>query len=388
MKGIAYLAWRHALAHRGRTLLLTACIAASLWVPWTAARLAGDYDVRLRSRAEATPLVIGAPGNRFDLTLSALYFRANELEPITYADFEDVQDEGRALTIPLHLRFTARGFPIVATSPEYFEFRALGLAAGRDPLRIGQCALGSEVAEELGLGPGDALYSDPSELFDISAPPALKMRISGVYAPTGTPDDGAVFCDVRTAWVLEGIAHGHADEEAIDESLVTSRGEGSVAFSKALIAEAEVTPENEASFHYHGDSEGLPLTAVIAVPPTEKDATLLETGINASRDALCVRPTGVIDDLLGVVFKVKRFFDLVGAFLVGTTALLVGLVFLLSSRLRAAELHTLDRMGAPRSTALGLIGLEVLGTALAAAVLAFLCTELTVRWLPDLVAAF
>ena len=388
MSGLIYLALRHARAHAGRTLLVVLCIALALWVPWTASALAERYDVDLRARAEATPLVIGATGNRYDLTLAALYYRPTELETITYRRFEALGETGHALCIPLHLRFTARGFPIVATSIEYAEFRGLVARDGRDALRIGEVALGAHVADELKLSPGDTLYSDPTELYDISRPPALKMRVSGVYAATGTPDDDAVFCDVKTAWVLEGISHGHAEPEEIDPKLILSRTEESVSVSGALIEYAEVTPENEASFHYHGDTSLLPLTAVIAVPHSAKDGTLLKSGVNAKREALAVTPAAVVDDLLGVVFKIKSFFDLIGAFLVVTTAVLVALVFLLATRLRAGEMRTLDRMGAPRSAGLTLVGLEIAGVLVVSTALAFGMTLLALKLVPNLVATF
>ncbi len=388
MNGIVHLAWRHANAHRGRSLLLVCCIALALWVPWTAGALAERYDTDLRARAASTPLVIGAPGNRYDLTLAALYFRPSELEAVAYSELERLQSEGRAVCIPLHLRNTARGSPVVATSIEYIEFRRLSLADGRDALRIGEVALGAEGARQLSLAVGDHIYSDPTELYDISQPSALRMHVVGVYERTGTPDDDAVFCDVRTAWVLEGIAHGHTEANEIDESLVLSRSESSVSVSGALIEHAEVTPENEASFHYHGDTDLLPLTAILALPYSRKDATLLRSAINAHREHQAVMPELVIDDLLGVVFRIKAFFDLVGLFLIVTTAALVALVFLLSSRLRAAEMRTLDRIGAPRRAALGLIGLEVIGVLLLATALAGSLTGITLVLLPDLVATF
>ncbi len=389
MSGLLYLAWRHARAHAGRSLLLILCIALALWVPLTAGVLAKRYNRDLRTRAESTPLLVGAPGNRYDLTLAALYYRPSErIETITYRSLENLQDEGRAVCIPLHQRFTARGYPVVATSVEYAEFRDLRLAAGADPLRIGTCTLGADVAEELDLGPGDYLYSDPTELYDIARPPALKMRVAGVYAPTSSPDDGAVFCDVRTAWVLEGIAHGHENADEIDEELVLTKTDDSVSISGALIEYAEVTEANEASFHYHGDTSLLPLTAVLAVPHSAKDATLLKSGVNARMPLQAVTPSSVIDDLLGVVFKVKAFFDLVGVFLIITTAALVALVFLLSSRLRTAEMRTLDRIGAPKSASRTLIGIEVLGTLAVAVLISLAATAATLRLLPDLVASF
>ena len=30
------------------------------------------------------------------------------------------------------------------------------------------------------------------------------MTVTGVLAPTGTPDDDAVLVDIKTAWVIEG----------------------------------------------------------------------------------------------------------------------------------------------------------------------------------------
>ncbi|MDB4736331.1 hypothetical protein OAF93_01030 [Planctomycetota bacterium] len=388
MSGILYLAWRHAAAHRARTSLLVACVALALWVPWTAGALAGQYDQALRSRAAETPLIIGAPGNRYDLTLAALYFRPSQLETIPYQELERLQEGGRATFIPLHMRFTARGYPIVATSVEYAEFRGLQPAEGRHALRLGEVALGADVAAALGLRAGDALLSDPTELYDISRPPALKMRVAGVYPSAGTPDDGAVFCDVRTAWVLEGIAHGHAPAEEIDEALVLSRADESVAVSGALMEYAEVTEENEGSFHYHGDTALLPLSAVLALPASRKDGTLLKSAVNAEGSFQAVTPAAVIGDLLGVVFRIKAFFDLVGVFLLGTTALLVSLVFLLSSRLRGAEMRTLDRIGAPRRVGAGLIGIEAALVLLLAGALAGGATAATLRWLPDLVSTF
>lgn len=388
MSGILFLAWRHAAAHRARTSLLIACVALALWVPWTAGALAGQYDQALRSRAAETPLIIGAPGNRYDLTLAALYFRPSQLETVPYQELERLQEGGRATFVPLHMRFTARGYPIVATSVEYVEFRGLQPAAGRHALRLGEVALGADVAAALELQTGDALLSDPTELYDISRPPALKMRVAGVYPPTGTPDDGAVFCDVRTAWVLEGIAHGHTPAEKIDESLVLSRADESVSVSGALMEYAEVTEENEDSFHYHGDTALLPLSAVLAIPVSRKDGTLLKSAVNAEGRFQAVTPTAVIGDLLGVVFRIKAFFDLVGVFLLGTTALLVSLVFLLSSRLRGAEMRTLDRIGAPRRVGASLIGIEAALVLMIAGALAGGATAATLRWLPDLVSTF
>ncbi len=359
MKGLALLSWRHAAHHRGRTLLLAACIAVPIFLPLATRLLLTTYESSLTSRAVDTPLVAGAKGNRFDLTLGALYLRPNELEAIPWGQLRALSAE-RVTAIPLHLRFTAQGHPVVGTSPEYFELRRLRAASGTLPLMIGDCVLGARVAETLSLVPGDDLYSDQRELYDISVPPALRMRVSGVLAATGAPDDDVVFVDVRTCWILEGLSHGHTDPAvSIDEKLVLGRSAEHVAVSPALIEVASVTPENVASFHVHADEDGLPLTAVIVVPDDDKAATLIKARLNASAAWQMVVPSAVIDDLLAWVLRVRDLFDSFSLVLGVSTVALVVLVLTLSARLRQREMNTLDRIGASRGVVVRLHAIEM-----------------------------
>ena len=93
------------------------------------------------------------------------------------------------------------------------------------PLRLGDAVLGATVADELGLGPGDALFSEVAELYDLSRPPALKMRITGVLAPTGTPNDRAIFINMEGFFLFpdhakpvdNGHDHKHAHAHAHGE---------------------------------------------------------------------------------------------------------------------------------------------------------------------------
>lgn len=376
MRGACFLALRYALHHRARTLVLVACVALTLFLPLATRVVASDYQRSLASRADATPLVAGARGNRFDLVLSALYFRASALPPIPWKELDELARDGLALAIPLHVRFTARGRPIVATSPEYFELRGLTPERGTLPLRIGDAVLGAKVARELELAPGDALYSDPRELYDISKPSALKLHVTGVLRASGTPDDEAVFSDVKTAWILEGIAHGHEDvSKGVDPSLVLGRKQGDVVLSEALVEASEVTDENLASFHTHGDPDELPLSSIVLVPRDAKAATILAARFDSSREWQVVEPRAVVGELLGFVFRLQRFLDAYLALLSASTALLVALVVALSLRARARELETLHRIGASPSMTLRLVACElalVLGASLALALLATL----------------
>ena len=384
MRGLFFLSWRRLRHDRLRTAVLVLCLAVPIFLPLATRRIVSGYERELVARAASTPLIAGAKGSRFDLVLGALYFRRQDLPPIPWSELLALSAAGEGTCIPLHARFTAQGHPLAGTSPEYFELRGLRPAAGTLPLFLGDAALGAGAARALGLGPGDALFSDPRELYDISKPPALKLRVSGVLAPSGTADDQAVFVDVKTAWILEGLMHGHDAPGKIDDSLVIARGQDAVAFSGALIEFNEVTPENLGGFHSHARLEELPLSAVLVVPRDEKAATVMKARVNASEAWQMASPSAVIDELLSFVFRVKALLDACASVLAASTLAMTGLVLLLSARIRAAEMRTLQRLGAARGTVARLYLSEMALVVAASSAVALLGLLLLGLFVPDL----
>ena len=378
MMGLLHLSARHARYHLGRTLILIACIALTLYLPTASLRLMRGYEEDLRARATTTPLIAGAKGNRFDLTLSALYFRQSEIDCISMADVQAIRDDGTAVAIPLHLGFTARKYPIVGTVPEYYELRALEPTEGSLPLQLGDVLLGAEVAEQLELKSGDRITSDPIRSHvDLSQPPALRMRVCGILPPSGSPDDRATFVDLGTTWILEGLAHGHQEQDEVAENLVLGRSEEHIAFNPALVPYHEVTDENLASYHFHGAEDGLPVTAMIVVPENHKARTLLKNRWRRSETRQMLDPDEVVDDLLAFVFRIKSVVDGLSVLLAGSTAALTALVMLLSIRLRRGEIETLHRMGCSRYTVWKLVALELALIVLCAGMIAVLGVGVT-----------
>ena len=386
MKAVAYLTLREARHRPGPHLLLIGALALALFLPWTTRALVGRLETALVARADATPLTAGSAGSRLDLTLASLYFREVDLEPVGADLWDELAAEPGGVAVPLRLGASSRGFPVVGTSPEYFEQRGLRIASGELPLIVGECVLGSEVAGTLELGPGSELFSDQDELYDLSVPQALRMHVCGVLAPSGGPDDRAVFTDVGTSWAIEGLAHGHDDvnNPALDPALVIADLEGNRVLSGAFIPPAEIGPAGLADFHAHGERPDLPLSAVLFFPHTAKARTLVSSRIDLRDGLQMVAPRAIVDEILGVVFRVQRLLDLF-SIAVGVTALaLGGMIVALSIRLRAPELRTLDRLGAGRAVAAQLVGTQIVGQLLAALIAAALAVGLTLALMPDL----
>ena len=380
MKQVWFLAWQSLRFNRLQSVILIFGLAVTLYLPLAVNGLVARYQTGLLQRAATTPLVAGGLGSRFDLVLHALYFRGRVPRLLKMADVEAIRDTGYAQPIPLYARYTARRAPIVGTTLDYFTFRQLRLARGQQLLELGDCVLGAEVAAALNLAPGGRLMTDPENLFDIAGSYPVNLRVMGVLAPARTPDDGAVFVDLKTAWLIEGLAHGHSDITGTnaDASVVLSRNATNVTANAALVEFTEVTPENISSFHFHGDPADFPVSAVLPVAKDERSAALLRgryQGPEATVQILAAR--SVVEELLGLVFRIKRFFDANAALVAAATSLFLLLVVMLSLRLRRPEMDTMFRLGCARGLMARLVAAELAAIGLVSAALALVGREIT-----------
>ena len=79
------LALRYLAYHRVRSGLLVLCIALVFLLPIAVNQLLDRYEASMTARAQATPLVVGARGSRYDLVLNTLYFRGRVPTPLSMA---------------------------------------------------------------------------------------------------------------------------------------------------------------------------------------------------------------------------------------------------------------------------------------------------------------
>jgi putative ABC transport system permease protein len=347
-----YLAWQYIRFNKVKTVILVASITLIAVLPLALEILLYESERQLLDRAESTPLLVGAKGSALDLAMNSLYFDDEVPEPISMAAVERIYDTDLALPIPLYVRFQARGLPIVGTSFDYFVFRKLTIAQGQPLTMLGDCVLGAKAAAQLGLGPGDDLVSSPENLFDLAGVYPLKMKVVGVLEPNHSADDLAVFVDIKTAWVIQGLGHGHEDvTRTRDSTVVLKRSEGNVAANAKLFHYTEITEDNLDGFHFHGDTSIYPVTAVIAVPYDEKSGTLLRGRYLESEDAQqIILPAEVIDGLLQNIFRIRNVLDAVIALVGLATLLAIVLVFTLSLRLRQREIQTIFKLGCRKAT--------------------------------------
>ncbi len=360
MSDVLHLAWRSLRAAPGRSAVVALGMAVALFLPLLLVggeRVLGDA---VRARALATPIVVGKKGNEVDLVLSTLYFRGRVREETTAAEVESLRARGLDV-VPMVLGATASGAPVVGTTLGYLDRRGLVAAEGRTFAVLGEAVVGAAAAAELGLRPGDRVGTDQADLYNLAGSYPTRLEVVGVLAPTGSPDDDALFVDARTAWMVRGSLHGHA--------AVTGESDAS------LLLYQEVTDETRASFHLHGGPADWPVTGALVFPASQKDHDLVLGAYAVDDDHQAARPVDVVNMVLDIVMRARKVaLELLSLVIVATVGF-VGLIAALVVRLRQAEITLMVRLGASRARVagmlaaeLGILGLIAAGLAVAATV--------------------
>ena len=88
------------------------------------------------------------------------------------------------------------------------------------------------------------------------------MPVVGILGPTRTADDQAVFVDLKTAWVIQGLGHGHQDVTKLkNPTLVLKRTESNVAATAKLFHYTEIIVSHPV-YDYFARRYGLNIVSV------------------------------------------------------------------------------------------------------------------------------
>jgi putative ABC transport system permease protein len=379
MGDLLYLSGQYIRHHKLKLGVLIFAITLVGWLPIAAQIIVDQTASQLMARADSTPIVIGARGSPLELSLGSLYFSTRTPETLNYAELEKVAATGLATGIPLYYRFHSQHHPIVGTTPDYLDYRKLRIRTGRPVALLGEAVIGSKVADELQLIVGDAVISSPESVFDIAGVYPLKMKVVGILEPAFSPDDNAIFVDIKTSWVIQGLGHGHQDltnKKALGQIL---KKDGDNLVANASVKQYnEITADNIDSFHFHGENNLRPISAIIPLTTDDKATALLIGRYQQERDDVqIVRSQKVISELLDTVFTVRDYIVAGIAVVAVATAIVALLVFFLSLRLRRGERFTLARIGASREQIILLMATEVITVILVSSALSALLIVLT-----------
>ena len=120
-----YLALRYLRHNALRSSILTLAMTVMIALPLGLEIVLAKAEAFLQSRADTTPVVVGAKGSPLNLVLSSLYFSGDAPQQITVGAIQDIEADDLAIAVPLHLVFDARSVPLVGTTIDYFDVRNL-----------------------------------------------------------------------------------------------------------------------------------------------------------------------------------------------------------------------------------------------------------------------
>lgn len=266
--------------------------------------------------------------------------------------------------VPVHLGHAASGVPVVGTTLAYLERRGLSVADGRAPAVLGEVVVGAGIASSRGIGVGDQLRSDVRNPYDVSAAFPLLLQVVGVLEATGGADDDVLIADLKTAWVMDGLLHGHGGGEVLAEDA------DNVALAPSLFFHTEIDADNLGAFHLHGGPETRPVSAILAFPDDARAHDTLLGVLEVDARLQGVRPEPVVRGVLGIVLQVQAWLSGAIGLVWAATLALVATIVSLSLRLRAAELTLLRRLGASPTRVAAMVGVELVLVCAAAALLA------------------
>jgi putative ABC transport system permease protein len=390
MRQSLYIAFKYLLFHKLRTIILISSIGIIIFLPNGLQKLIEESESQMMARADSTPLVVGTKGSSTDLVINSLYFRQEKIENMTMKTTKELRETNLGYPIPLLSTFKARGYSIAGTSLDYFDFRKLKISSGRKFSFVGECIIGSRVADKLDITVGDSLISSPENYFDFAGVYPLKMDVVGVLQETNTPDDYTIFTDLKTNWIIMGLGHGHQDlSKTLDQSVILIKDSSNVTANAKLFMYNEITKENLESFHFHGNTENYPITSIIFVPKDIKSGTILR-GKFESREILnqIVVPSKVVETLLQSIFRIKQIFNTVFVLVGFATLLILGLIVTLSLRLRKDEIHTMFTIGSSKAKVFEILGLELMILVISSILFALILYSVTGYFVNDFINYF
>jgi putative ABC transport system permease protein len=217
MRPLLGLAARSAWNRRGTLSLVAGSIALATLLLLSLERMRADVRASFSQAVSGTDLIVGARAGPMQLMLYAVFRVGGATNNIRMSSVQALgAHRAVAWWVPISLGDSHRGFPVLGTTPGYFQHflygdrRPLVLAQGQafrgDLDGLYEAVLGAEVAHRLGYRLGERITLSHGS----GGMPGLEhgdkpFTVVGILAPTGTPVDRTVHIS------LQGMQAIHLD---------------------------------------------------------------------------------------------------------------------------------------------------------------------------------
>lgn len=216
MSSLAGIARISAWNRRSTLVWVVISLALATALLWTLERLRHDVRVSFAQSVSGVDLIVGARSSPVQLMLFSVFHIGSAPQVLSMDSVRAVaQHRSVSWVVPLSLGDSHRGYPVLGTTPAYFQHFAYG---DKQPLVVQsgavysgtldglyEAVIGAEVAHQLGYGLGQqitlghGLHEHDHDHEDHADKP---FQVVGILAPTGTPVDRTVHVSLQALEAL------------------------------------------------------------------------------------------------------------------------------------------------------------------------------------------
>ena len=218
MNTVLMLARGSLWSRRWTSLLTILSVATSFALLIAVERLRTTTRSSFESTISSTDFLVGARGSELQLLLYSVFRIGEPVQEISWESYQSVASHPEvSWSVPQALGDSVRGFRVLGTTPDYFEYYRYGTKQNLEfdlghSFKNGQTAvLGSEVARKLGWSLGQHFPLQHGVTQDAHAHEDAQFEVVGILAPTGTPVDRAVHVSLSS---LAMVHLEHTEDEA------------------------------------------------------------------------------------------------------------------------------------------------------------------------------
>lgn len=359
------------------TTALTVAVAVALMLTLVSMRHAGR---RAFERGSGNMhLLVSRDSSPLTAVLNGVFYANPPQRPLLWSDYLRItQQFPLQYAIPVQQGDSYRGFPTMATVPEFFtEFRPdptepWSLASGRFFNGEFEVVVGATAARETGLKAGDQIELTHGIGLSDSARAAFKeagveqeephvhsefrFKVVGILNPSGSAHDRAVFLNLNSTWILHAQDRMEDEERNADHS---HDGHDADHSHEHVATLADVT---DADRKITGIYLRLPTREGMEAPanlPAVFDALRRDTSITVAS------PSKQIEGLFKIVSNVDQIFLAMALVVMLSSGIAIMLALYNSMEQRRRQIAVLRVLGASRGRVFGLVLTEsaVLGLA-------------------------
>lgn len=260
-----------------------------------------QVEQRFDRDLQGIDLVVGAKGSPIQLILSSVFHLDIPNGNIPLEEAERLRKNPLIKSaIPVALGDNYRGFRIVGTTPDYARHYAAELAEGNYWSGEMQAVLGSEVARDSGLRPGQLFSGSHGLSVGAEEHAESPYEVVGLLKSTGTVLDRLVLTDVGSVWRIHEHHDQHDDgeEEAGEDHEHEHETHAEMDHDEEAGHEEPAGHDHDEEVH-HEDRE---ITALLITYRTPVAAVTLPRLVNKTSSMLAASPA----------FEMARLFKILG----------------------------------------------------------------------------